>query len=249
MRRQPKGIGSGVPWEGSSRLRAGEGKARAEGTKEKVLTHRRDKTPLLARGEEEGRATIGNSLCPSMRIFPPPGRKQSIPSATLQVCHYPGTCAHLCRADTLGPLLYMHSCMPTQNPLPDLPCSRHTCPLVWSRPASPAVHQVPSHSETPCQAHCIVCAWAHPCGATLPGQQNCGCPHVELPCQSCCALRDCSLLPGTTPRPIALYMSTPACIEPPHQACCTPHAHLHRAAPPGPPHSRHWSAELPCQAR
>ena len=32
----------------------------AEGTWEKVWNHRRDKVPLLRRGEEEGRATIEN---------------------------------------------------------------------------------------------------------------------------------------------------------------------------------------------
>ena len=40
----------------------------AEGTQEKVQTHRRGKVPLLGRGEEEGQATIGNSLHRSMRM-------------------------------------------------------------------------------------------------------------------------------------------------------------------------------------
>lgn len=39
----------------SGTLRAGEGKARAQGTREKVRTRRRDKRPLLGRGEEEGK--------------------------------------------------------------------------------------------------------------------------------------------------------------------------------------------------
>ena len=39
---------------GSSTLRAGEWKAMAEGTQEKVWTHRRGKAQLLGRGEEEG---------------------------------------------------------------------------------------------------------------------------------------------------------------------------------------------------
>ena len=34
----------------------------AQGTWEKVWTHRRGKAPLLGRGEEEGWAAIGNSL-------------------------------------------------------------------------------------------------------------------------------------------------------------------------------------------
>ena len=40
----------------------------AEGTREKVWTHRRGKAPLLGRGEEKGRAAIGNSLLQSMRM-------------------------------------------------------------------------------------------------------------------------------------------------------------------------------------
>ena len=41
----------------SGTLRAVEFKAMAEGNLEKVLTHRRDKMPLLERGEEKGWAT------------------------------------------------------------------------------------------------------------------------------------------------------------------------------------------------
>ena len=39
---------------GVNTLRAGEWKATAEGTQEKVPTHRRDKVQLLGKGEEEG---------------------------------------------------------------------------------------------------------------------------------------------------------------------------------------------------
>ena len=46
---------SSSPW-------AKEGNTTAEGTQEKVQTCRRGKTPQLDRGEEEGQATIGNSL-------------------------------------------------------------------------------------------------------------------------------------------------------------------------------------------
>ena len=56
---------------GSNTLRAGEWKATAEGTWEKVWTHRRDKAPVLGRGEEEGRAAIEYSLHPSERACPP----------------------------------------------------------------------------------------------------------------------------------------------------------------------------------
>ena len=40
----------------------------AEGTQEKVRTHRRGKASLSGRVEEEGRATIGNSLFQSVHI-------------------------------------------------------------------------------------------------------------------------------------------------------------------------------------
>ena len=39
-----------------------------EGPRDKVQTHRIGKSPLLGRGEEEGQATIGNSLCWSMHM-------------------------------------------------------------------------------------------------------------------------------------------------------------------------------------
>jgi len=39
---------------GSNMLRAGEWKATTEGPWEKIWTHRRDKVPVLGRGEEEG---------------------------------------------------------------------------------------------------------------------------------------------------------------------------------------------------
>ena len=45
-----------MPW-------AKEGNTMAEGTWEKVWTRKRGKVLLLGRGEEEGRAAIGNSLC------------------------------------------------------------------------------------------------------------------------------------------------------------------------------------------
>ena len=45
----------------------------AEGTQEKVWTHRRDKVPLLGRGEEKGQATaIENSLRRSLHMLATP---------------------------------------------------------------------------------------------------------------------------------------------------------------------------------
>ena len=71
------------------------------GTWEKVQTCRRSKVPLLGRGEEEGRATIGNSLHPSLYVCLPAGRGNTIPSAappppppllqTEAACHPPWT--------------------------------------------------------------------------------------------------------------------------------------------------------------
>ena len=50
-----------MPW-------AKEWNATAEGTQEKFWTRRRGKVPLLGGGEEEGWATIGNSLLRSMHV-------------------------------------------------------------------------------------------------------------------------------------------------------------------------------------
>lgn len=61
-------------------LRTGEWKAKTEGTWEKVQTLRRDKEPLLERGEEEGRVAIENSMCFSMCAYLPTSREQSVHS-------------------------------------------------------------------------------------------------------------------------------------------------------------------------
>ena len=60
-------------------LRAGQWKATTEGTR-KVWTHRRDKAPVLGKGEEEGYAAIEYSLHPSVCAFPPASREQSFPT-------------------------------------------------------------------------------------------------------------------------------------------------------------------------
>ena len=49
--------------------RVKEGNVMAEGTREKVLTHRSSKAPLLGRGELEGWATIGISLHTHMQAL------------------------------------------------------------------------------------------------------------------------------------------------------------------------------------
>ena len=66
----------------SDKLRAWEWKAMTEGIQENVWTCCRDKAPLLERGEEEGWASIENSLCPSMHAYLPTSRNQSVPSAS-----------------------------------------------------------------------------------------------------------------------------------------------------------------------
>ena len=92
---QPKGQGSSVLLvERSGTLRAGEWKAMAEGTQEKVWTHRRDKAPLLGRGEEKGWATTIENSCPHVHMLAlPHHRGWSIPSTapsmlyTYHPCH------------------------------------------------------------------------------------------------------------------------------------------------------------------
>ena len=83
--------------KGRGMLRAGEWKATAEATWEKVWTCRRDKVPLLGRGEEEGWVTIENSLHASMHIcqftFPALG----------STCHLLKTCPLDCRKPLTSP--------------------------------------------------------------------------------------------------------------------------------------------------
>ena len=54
-------------------------KATTEGTWEKSWTHRRDKVPVLGRGEEKGRAAIEYSLSPSECVCLPASREQCYP--------------------------------------------------------------------------------------------------------------------------------------------------------------------------
>ena len=53
---------------GSNTLRAKERKATTEGTWEKSWICRREKVPVLGKGEEEGWAAIEYSLCPSEHV-------------------------------------------------------------------------------------------------------------------------------------------------------------------------------------
>ena len=56
-------------------LRAREWKATKDRTWGKVWACRRDKVPVLGRGEEEGRTAIEYSLCPSMHTCQPASRE------------------------------------------------------------------------------------------------------------------------------------------------------------------------------
>ena len=60
-------------------LKAGEWRATTKGTWGKNWTCRRDKAPVLGRGEEEGQATIEYSLHPSKSACPPASREQCFP--------------------------------------------------------------------------------------------------------------------------------------------------------------------------
>ena len=67
---------------GSDTLRAGGWKAVTEGTQEEVWIGRRDKVPLLGRGEKEGWATTENYLCSSVHAYLPASREQNFPSTS-----------------------------------------------------------------------------------------------------------------------------------------------------------------------
>ena len=63
----------------SNMLRSGEWKATTEVTWEKIWTHRRDKVPVLGRGEGEGQSAIEYFLSPSECACPPASRDQCFP--------------------------------------------------------------------------------------------------------------------------------------------------------------------------
>ena len=98
-------------------LRAGERKATAEGTPEKVWTYRRDKAPLLGRGEEEGQAAIEN-WCPSVRACPPAPREWSIPGKNAPATarnHFPSA------ADRFPTCTHPHGATPLAHHTPGAP--------------------------------------------------------------------------------------------------------------------------------
>ena len=83
---QPEGLSSSAP-------RAGEENAMAEGTRQKVQTHRRGKELLLDRVRGEGQTAIGNSLHQSMHM--PEGSQRAGGWALVQATGGKKPLAHL----------------------------------------------------------------------------------------------------------------------------------------------------------
>ena len=75
-------------------LRAGDWKTTTEGTQEKVWTHRRDKAPVLGRGEEEGQSTIEYCCAPMCALA-----CQLAESRASQHIPLPPPCAGLARSN------------------------------------------------------------------------------------------------------------------------------------------------------
>ena len=95
--------------QGSGMLRAEDWEATAQGTQEKIRTHRRGKVLLLGRGEEEWQAAIENSLGPSVHTCPLNCRELNTPSQHLHPAYEdpaPPTCAEPATST------FAHSCCP-----------------------------------------------------------------------------------------------------------------------------------------
>ena len=111
--------------QGNGTLRAGEWKATAEGTWEKVQTLWRGKAPLLGRGEEEGQATIENSLGPSMHACPPDRRELSTPSWHLHpACMDLALLTPLCAPGTHAQPAQIQSHLHRASPAHTLDCTK-----------------------------------------------------------------------------------------------------------------------------
>ena len=131
-------------------LRAGEWKDMAEGTQEKVHTHRRGKSPLLGRGEKEGQATIENALGPSGHTCPPehsflapaPSQSGFSPAGTL-MCSWHPCPTHMKPA----PLIPSHTTIAPTQPAWIWP-HWHPCMLLEPMPC-PCGSGLPTPSHTP----------------------------------------------------------------------------------------------------
>lgn len=128
--------------------RAGVWKAKAEGTWEKVQTHRRHKVPLLGQREEKGWANaIENSLCPSMPTLDP-----AIAEGRLSLAQH----------TTPPEVAHTHS-----GPHPDLQEATHhvvACQAMPQSGESPALLNIPS--SCPAQPHrkpCTALPHSWPC--------------------------------------------------------------------------------------
>ena len=134
-------------------LRAGEWKATTEGTREKIWTHRRDKVPVVGRGEEERWASMEYILCPSMCACLPASREKSFPDHPL----FPSPCMpgqkppailvdwlhHLCEANHHRSFPWPGLPIHRKCPIPVRQACQHClpsggAPLPWSETASPA---------------------------------------------------------------------------------------------------------------
>ena len=138
-------LGAETAWEtrklsvvgaGSNTLRAGGWKATSEGNWEKSYICRRDKVPVLGRGEKEGWATIEYSPHHSEVTCPPASRKLCFPVHPLPL---PCACMHV------GPEATCHpgglaSPFAGSQPLQGLSLPWPACPLeeLYPHRANPA---------------------------------------------------------------------------------------------------------------
>ena len=159
----------------------------AEGTKEKVWTHRRDKAPLLGRGEEKGWATTREKTpcTPTCARLPPPLPMAQHPTQWEQRSHAPGqapTCEppparSQCQTNpgeavhfssSLGPAPTRRKhCTPTYSSR--LPCPARSCTpccrdLALPRPRESPVPfcRAPGHLTCPAESCALFCRAPRP---------------------------------------------------------------------------------------
>ena len=123
-------------------LRAGDWKTTAEGTQEKVQTHRRGKAPLLGRGEEEGQGTIETPWAPVCTLASGSQRAQHSFPVPAPHPHGPSPAGILAQSQCLrpahedpAPLIPSHApgthAPPTWIwPAGTFTQSRHSCPTL-----------------------------------------------------------------------------------------------------------------------
>ena len=103
----------------------GSGKPRQREPGRRSKTCRRGKAPLLGRGEEEGQATIENSLGPSMHACPPDRRELSTPSWHLHpACMDLALLTPLCAPGTHAQPAQIQSHLHRASPAHTLDCTK-----------------------------------------------------------------------------------------------------------------------------